>query len=160
MESSPRDQKYGQRRQGLCVVWDKVKLVLAVFCIALCCRLRSDCRVQSSEPTQTLTRGDSGSLTGTSSFRGVCSTLPGALGKATCCLTAKPFFAISCFKEIRLCAVAALQTSSLLAGLGLPSGCRIAGTAALGNTGSQIPAGRQFQAEVPLMLALCHEITG
>lgn len=113
MESSPRDQKYGQRRQGLCVVWDKVKLVLAVFCVALCCRLRSDSRVQSSEPTQTLTRGDSGSLTGTSSFRGVCSTLPGALGKATCCLTAKPFFAIPCFKEIRLCAVATADQQPL-----------------------------------------------
>lgn len=145
MESSPRDQKYGQRRQGLCVVWDKVKLVLAVFCIALCCRLWSDCRVQSSEPTQTLTRGDSGSLTGTSSFRGGCSTLPGALGKATCCLTAKPFFAIPCFKEIRLCAVAALQTSSLLAVWASPRAAESQGQLPLETQGHKFQQGDSFR---------------
>lgn len=77
---------------GLCAVWDKVKLVLAVF---YCSVMQSTARYLCAElrtNTNTDKGGDPGWLTGTSSVRGVCSTLPGAAGKATCCLTAKPFF--------------------------------------------------------------------
>lgn len=88
---------------GLCALWDKVKLVLAVFYCLLHTPVRFSC-AELRTNTNTA-KGDPGWLTGTSSVRKVCSTLPEAPQKATCCLTAKPFFlAISIFKEIRLSA--------------------------------------------------------
>lgn len=88
---------------------------------ALCCKIiHPDSNVQSSAPTQTLTRGDWWSHTGTSCFRGVCSTPLYALGEATSASLQSYSFALFCSEETRLRAAITLQTSNLSAVLCLP----------------------------------------
>ena len=101
-----------------------------MFHIALYCKLWSDSRVQSSAPTQTLPRGDLWSHTRTSCFRGVCSTLLWALGKATCCLMVNLFFCHILLRRNRDACCGHSAEQQLLGSFGPPLGCT--GMAAFG----------------------------